>query len=761
MKKLHFPITFLFVLIWMHSPAQPQPGFRADVPVVPTRIMFAGLSVQMDEGARAIIQQDVNALMANRQYWDMKLNRSALYFPIIEGIFAEEQVPLDFKYLAVQESSLTPDAVSTSMAVGYWQFKRETALDHGLRVDDEVDERKSITASTRGAARYLKRTNTIFNNWVSALYSYYLGAGGISRLIPQEWANAREISVDASTDRYILRCFAHKLAIENALQTFKPSNAVSLVEYPRGNGKQFSQIAQELGIDEFELRKYNRWISGDAVPADKPYVMAIPVPNERLADFRRRLNLPADKPVLASNINKPIPDGDDIGFPVLRRTTPPGRSKNEPIYYEINGLKGIQAQAGDKPSSLANKAGVSLSSFLRYNDMGERDPVITGEVYYLQKKRRKGMVPYHTVREDETMRTISQMYAVRLKKLLRYNRLDRIQKLQVGRVMWLQKRRPNGPVEILNAPAPGTPAPAPDRSTVARNEPSTRPTENTNAIPRTAAERKLYQPKLVTPTENTAEPQRPEPVASRPANQPASRPATTTPVPTTSQPLETPTNTPAQAVSAPAPSSGSTNQRVIIVRPAEEDLATNTRPTTTPAPTPAKPVSEPAPKAIYPGTEPKTTSTYSRPASTPANIPAESRPAPTRPVTPAATVPSGAAATHSVLPGQTYYSISRLYGLTVDQLLALNSLTVNDKLSVGQELVVRSAGSTTNRVPSTRTAVPSSAPATPQYHTVMKGETMYRISKQYGVSIEQIQEWNQLSDVTVREGQRIRIIKQL
>ena len=151
----------------------------------------------------------------------------------------DEDVPTDFKYLAVQESSLTPDAVSSSTAVGYWQFKRETAMDNGMRVDDEIDERKSITASTHGAAKYLKRSNGQFNNWVASLYSYYLGAGGISKLIPPEWSYAREVALDGKTDRYILRFFAHKVAIENALQTHQTSNRFALIEYPNGGGQNY------------------------------------------------------------------------------------------------------------------------------------------------------------------------------------------------------------------------------------------------------------------------------------------------------------------------------------------------------------------------------------------------------------------------------------------------------------------------------------------------------------------------------------------
>lgn len=69
-------------------------------------------------------------------------------------------------------------------------------------------------------------------------------------------------------------------------------------------------------------------------------------------------------------------------------------SKNEPILYEINGLPGIQAQAGDNAASLSRKAKISLSSFLRYNDMGERDPVLVNDVYYLAKKRKKALVPF-------------------------------------------------------------------------------------------------------------------------------------------------------------------------------------------------------------------------------------------------------------------------------------------------------------------------------------------------------------------------------
>ncbi len=41
------------------------------------------------------------------------------------------------------------------------------------------------------------------------------------------------------------------------------------------------------------------------------------------------------------------------------------------------------------------------------------------------------------------------------------------------------------------------------------------------------------------------------------------------------------------------------------------------------------------------------------------------------------------------------------------------------------------------------------------YHEVMPGETLYRLSKTYGVKVENIKDWNSLSDNTIVVGQRL------
>lgn len=119
---------------------------------------------------------------------------------------------------------------------------------------------------------------------------------------------------------------------------------------------------------------------------------------------------------------------------------------------------------------------------------------------------------------------------------------------------------------------------------------------------------------------------------------------------------------------------------------------------------------------------------------------------------------------HAVEAGQTYYSISKLYGVVIEDILTANNLTLEDKLAVGQQLTIRNVaqGFPTGR--EINAATPSTVPvSTPTqevlYHIVEKGQTMFRISKLYNVTIEQIQQWNGLTDVAVKEGQKIKIIK--
>jgi LysM repeat protein len=97
--------------------------------------------------------------------------------------------------------------------------------------------------------------------------------------------------------------------------------------------------------------------------------------------------------------------------------------------------------------------------------------------------------------------------------------------------------------------------------------------------------------------------------------------------------------------------------------------------------------------------------------------------------------------THKVAEKETLYSISRIYNVTVDEIKQWNNLSSND-LALGQVLVVKKSGGTAS------TTIASTAiiqPATQKgVHKVEAKETLFSISRQYNVSVDDIKKWNNL-----------------
>jgi len=107
---------------------------------------------------------------------------------------------------------------------------------------------------------------------------------------------------------------------------------------------------------------------------------------------------------------------------------------------------------------------------------------------------------------------------------------------------------------------------------------------------------------------------------------------------------------------------------------------------------------------------------------------------------------------HTVMQGETLYSIARLYGTTVDLLKALNELE-SDTIRVGEELVIIPRH---NEKPGEQ-KVTDDEENGPIYYIVREGETVYAISRKFGIDQSELRNLNNLMDNTLYVGQKLRV----
>lgn len=107
---------------------------------------------------------------------------------------------------------------------------------------------------------------------------------------------------------------------------------------------------------------------------------------------------------------------------------------------------------------------------------------------------------------------------------------------------------------------------------------------------------------------------------------------------------------------------------------------------------------------------------------------------------------------HIVAPGETLYAVSRAYNVSMEDLQRWNNLR-DAGLAIGQRLVIRRSPSVTAPQPVQHArAEPVSIKGS---HTVVAGETLYGIARQYEISVEQLREWNHLHSNELSIGQTL------
>lgn len=260
--------------------------YRLYAPVIPDTMTFCGESVPLETYyVREALDNELIVNMYRQSSMILYFKRASRYFPVIEPILKKHNIPEDIKYLCVIESGLT-NATSPAKAQGFWQFIPATGKQYGLTIDDDVDMRNNLEASTEAACKYLRALYNQFGSWSAAAAAYNCGQNGLSKRIANQGTNNYfDLRLNSETERYVYRILAMKQIMQHPQQygyfirrcdTYPavPTRTATL----SGQNVDLYQFARLNNTSYKMLRTLNPWLQTDKLKnkANRSYTVKLP-----------------------------------------------------------------------------------------------------------------------------------------------------------------------------------------------------------------------------------------------------------------------------------------------------------------------------------------------------------------------------------------------------------------------------------------------------------------------------------------------------
>jgi membrane-bound lytic murein transglycosylase D len=279
------------------APVEVSRTFNTPVEL-PASVEFAGEKISLENfDVRESLDRE---LLVNSYFHSqtiLYLKKSRRYFHLIEPILKKNNIPDDFKYLSLAESGFQERITSPAGATGLWQLMKKAAIENGLEVNNEIDERYNMEKSTEAACRYLNHSYHQYGSWIIVAASYNAGISGIKRQTElQDSKNYFDLLLNDETSRYVYRILALKLILENPEKYgFKVTEEE---KYPilkckeitlSGSVLNLAVYAHQHSINYKILKYFNPWLRQSSLknPAKKSYLLKIPEPGTRTFELEK------------------------------------------------------------------------------------------------------------------------------------------------------------------------------------------------------------------------------------------------------------------------------------------------------------------------------------------------------------------------------------------------------------------------------------------------------------------------------------------
>lgn len=321
------------------------------------------------------------------------------FVPVLQQMMQDEDVPVEFLYLAMTESSFNPYSSSSAKAAGLWQFIPGTAKIFNLNNNSYVDERRDPIKSTEAAIAYLKRLHGMFGKWYLAALAYNCGEGALRKAIAKAGTDDIHVLLDEEK-KYIpkeTRLYIRKILmmsfISNSTDFMLENGSEHLLNRANNNaflkvevksGTDLKDVAQSIHIRYEELKSYNPHLK---------YSFVSPI------GTMGYIYIPQDKQVtFMQNFDH----------------------EKEPQKYAIH-----RVGKGDSLQKIAKKNDISFHELMKLNNLKSAALKPKMELIIPLGKPSSLKSPsyaVYTIKTGDTMEILSQKYAISVSELLKANK---------------------------------------------------------------------------------------------------------------------------------------------------------------------------------------------------------------------------------------------------------------------------------------------------------------------------------------------------
>jgi membrane-bound lytic murein transglycosylase D len=448
-------------------------------------------SIQLDDSVyidrlskiNSVIRLPYNKIIRNhiqvytvrqREKFSAVLGLRDYYFPMIENIFDSYGLPAEFKYLAIIESALNPNAVNRhSGATGMWQFMYSTGRQYGLTINSVIDERKDPVKSTHAAARFIRDLYNIYNDWVLVIAAYDCGPGNVNKAIKRSGNKKDYWDIYYRLPRetrgyipmYVAAAYAVNYHAEHNLRPLPVNIPISTDTIMVNKDIHLTQISEVMGIPAGELRALNPQYKTGLVPgSSKPLALTLPMnhlsdfidlhdtirsykrdvylnKSTQIADPSHSSYLPADVKG-KTKIIYTVRDGDNLGYISGWYNVPVSDLRYWNNIYRNTIRVGQKLAIYVDPSKSGYYSGINSMSFEEKQQMvGKPAPFNPQPVASLQEFETDGEFITYTVRSGDTIWDIVKMYDnVTTSEVLSLNNISDPEKIKVGQKLKIKKK---------------------------------------------------------------------------------------------------------------------------------------------------------------------------------------------------------------------------------------------------------------------------------------------------------------------------------